>query len=196
MAHTGPRQPAAPMSKAKAKRKPAKRKPAEKKIGRPSKFDEAMLGTVTRLSRLGATDIELAEALEVGTATITRWMKSNNAFRLAVKEGKLEADMRVADSLFNRTQFHEFKKTIPFKVKRVEYADGKRVREIEEIVEKEVTEILTPDTTAIIYWLNNRRKLDWRTRKDIVLTDEELNRLSPDQLRELAAGKVPQGLMG
>lgn len=171
-----------------------KKKAAKKKVGRPSKFDEAMLGTVTRLARLGATDPEIAEALEVGTATVTRWMKSHKAFRLAYKEGKVEADMKVADSLFARTQFHQYQKTIPFKVKRVEYENGKRVREIEEVVEKEVTEVLPPDTTAIIYWLNNRRKMEWRTRREIVLSDDELDRLTDEQLRQIAAGKVPPGL--
>jgi hypothetical protein len=175
-------------------KKPAKKTTTRPKIGRPSKFDEAMLGTVTRLARLGATDPEMAEALEVGTATITRWMKTQRAFRLAYKEGKVEADMRVADSLFNRTQFHEYKKTIPFKVKRVEYENGKRVREIEEVVEKEVTEVLPPDTTAIIYWLNNRRKNEWRTRKELVLSDAELDGMTDEQLEALAQGKLPQGV--
>lgn len=76
--------------------------PSAARTGRPSKFNEAMLGAVTRLGRLGATDVELAEAREVGTTTITRWQRENAEFRLAVKEGKLEADMNVADALYDR----------------------------------------------------------------------------------------------
>jgi hypothetical protein len=144
----------------------------KKKIGRPAKFDPAMLGTVTRLCRLGATDPELAEALEVGTTTIQRWKNTNRAFRLAVKEGKVEADMKANDSLFARTQFHEYRKVIPFKVKRVEYENGKRVREVEEVIEKEVTEILPPDTTALIFWHKNRRPAEWRDRRDVDVTSD------------------------
>lgn len=122
---------------------------------------------VTRLTRLGATTPELAEALEVAPRTVERWMAADAVFRRAVKEGKIIADMSVTDSLYQRTQFYRYTKQVPIKVKTVLYDQGKRVSEVERVEIVEVEEVLPPDTTAIIYWSKNRRPNEWRDRREV-----------------------------
>lgn len=66
----------------------------------------------------------------------------------------------------------------PIKVRKVEYNDetGKKIREVEEIVET-VEEVHVPaDTTAQIFWLKNRKPEAWRDK--VLYTDEsELEKL-------------------
>ena len=156
------------------RREPKKPK-APAKMGRPTKFDPAILGTVTRLCRLGATNPQIAEAIDVSEATVQRWMRSRKDFRLAVKQGKVEADMVANDNLYARCQFHRYTKTIPFKVKDVTYDQGRRLRETERVELVEVEEVLPPDTTALIFWHKNRQPAVWRDRHDLTSAGEKIS---------------------
>lgn len=63
----------------------------------------------------------------------------------------------------------------------------------EEYVEvTEIEEEIPPDTTAMIFWLKNRKPNEWRDKRDIEHSGEitnnvnALNNLSEDELRKLA----------
>lgn len=182
--------------KPKAKHKKASKaaKPTGKKVGRPSLFKPEFVGEVHRLALLGVTDAEMATALGVGLATLSRWKKSNRAFRDALKAGKVTADCTVAHSLFQRAQGFEFDEEQAIKLKEVIYLDGKRVSETERIEIVTVHRVVPPDTTSMIFWLKNRRKDEWRDRREIILSDAELDKMTDEQLQALAEGKPPTGM--
>lgn len=69
--------------------------------GQPTKYDPSMNDQVTKLCLLGATDEELANFFEVCTATIYNWRNEHPDFLEAIKEGKENADSKVAQSLYN-----------------------------------------------------------------------------------------------
>lgn len=115
------------------------------------------------MCQLGATDPELADFFDVTVRTLNRWKVAHAEFAEAIRKGKERADDRVVDSLYHRAMGTEYEKAHPFKVKKTIYgADGKKIQEEERIEVVMVKEVIPPDTTAMIFWLKNRRAQDWR----------------------------------
>jgi hypothetical protein len=152
--------------------KPRKKKPEPEKRppGRPSAFKESFIGEARRLTLLGATDAELATCFGVTVTTIGNWKHAHPEFLAALKDGKQEADCTIAASLYERAKGYEYIKQIPFKVKKVVYDAGKRLSETEEVITVDVLEKVPPETTAMIFWLKNRRHVEWRDRRDVDVT--------------------------
>lgn len=139
--------------------------PEEKSsVGQPSDFKPEYILQTIKLCRLGATDEELAAFFEKSTTTIDNWKKQHPEFLGALKAGKLSSDMDVADRLHQRAMGFEYMEAQAHKLQTVEYKDGKRVKETERLETIMVKRVVPPDTTACIFWLKNRRKVEWRER--------------------------------
>lgn len=131
--------------------------------GRPTKFDATTIERSAHLARLGATDAEICEHLNVATSTFCKWKLEYPEFAEALKEAKLGTDANVAGKLYERALGFEWEEEVPIKVKTVLYAEnGKKVSEEEHIEVVKVKRLVPPDTTAAIFWLKNRRSDDWR----------------------------------
>lgn len=128
------------------------------KGGRPSKFSDEMCEQVTKLCRLGATDKELADFFNVSVPTIDTWKKQNPEFLGAVKKGKTEADANVSDRLYCRAMGYT-------------HPEEKIFCQNGEVTRVSTTKHYPPDTMACIYWLNNRRRDDWRQRHEVTGKD-------------------------
>lgn len=102
-----------------------------------------------KLCRLGATNQEMADFFEVGRDTIQHWLRDNEEFKQACKDGKALADAKVAEALYRRA--------LGYKAKAVKHFVDKG-----EILEAHYIEHYPPDTTACIFWLKNRRPDAWR----------------------------------
>ena len=68
--------------------------------GAPTKYNTEMNEQVTKLCLLGATEEELAKFFNVCQATITNWKREHPEFLASIKEGRAEADAKVAKSLY------------------------------------------------------------------------------------------------
>ena len=135
-----------------------KKPPIKKKAstgGRPTSYKPEYAEQVKKLTRLGATDKEIAEFFEVAESTLNLWKQRHLEFSESLKAGKALADAEVADKLFRRATGYEHKA-----VKIV--ADAKTGAEHQ----VEYIERYPPDTTAAIFWLKNRRPDLWRDRID------------------------------
>lgn len=135
-----------------------KRKPPEehKKNGRPSAFDTSLVENAFKLCLLGATDEQIADFFAVSVATINNWKERHPEFLEALKAGKAQADATVAESLYRRAlgYSHEAVKIfMPAGATEPVYAP--------------YTERYPPDTTAMIFWLKNRQKEQWRDKHEI-----------------------------
>ncbi|MBT8152742.1 hypothetical protein KMP13_02285 [Epibacterium ulvae] len=144
---------------------------ADKKPGRPSEYDKAggddkVPAIAKKMCLLGAIEEDLAAAFGVSRRTITNWEKQHELFRAAIQDGRVYADMEVAQSLFDRATGAEWTEQQAIKVKKVEYENGKKLREIEEVEIVEVQRSAAPDTVAGIFWLKNRRAQNWRDRQE------------------------------
>lgn len=127
--------------------------------GRPTKYNPENNEWVEKLCKLGATDPELAEALDVDVATINRWKNEHPEFCEAIKKGKSIADANVAERLYQRAMGFEHDS------EEIKVADGR----IERVP---VRKIYPPDPTSAIFWLKNRRPKEWRDKQEIQHTGD------------------------
>ena len=139
--------------------------------GAPTKYNEDYNEQALKLCLLGATDIELADFFDVEEKTINNWKKKHPEFLQSIKEGKDQADSRVAESLYNRALGYS-------------HADTKFATYEGQITDsKEYTKHYPPDTTAAIFWLKNRQSSKWRDKTESNVThnigDEFLDAIKP-----------------
>ena len=126
-------------------------------VGRPTKYQPEYDDQVFRLCLLGATDVELADFFEVEESTINNWKHDHPKFLESLKEGKEEADAKVAQSLYKRAIGYQ---AAP-EVREETDADG-----VIKTVTR-TTKTVGPDTTAAIFWLKNRKSSKWRDKQDL-----------------------------
>lgn len=120
---------------------------------RPSAFKPEYNKQAEKLSKLGATDVEMADFFGITEKTLNNWKKSKPEFFQSLKRGKVLADSQVADRLYQRAMGFEH--------------DSEEIKVIgNKVVRVATRKIYPPDTTAAIFWLKNRRKTEWRDRQD------------------------------
>ena len=129
-------------------------------------------------ARDGLTDEQIAHNMGISRKTLAEWKKKYAPIGDALKNSKDVVDRIVANAIFKKACGYTVQVKKPIKVRKVEYNDetGKKIREVEEIVET-VEEVHVPaDTTAQIFWLKNRKPEAWRDK--VLYTDEsELEKL-------------------
>ncbi len=111
---------------------------------------------------------------DVEEKTINTWKKKHPDFLQSLRDGKVKSDAEVAHRLRNRATGYEWDEKQPVKVKKVLYENGKRVSATEEVILVDVHRVVPPDTTSAIFWLKNRRKLNWRDNHDITSDGEKV----------------------
>lgn len=139
--------------------------PVKKEKGRPTKFKPEYNVQVLKLCVLGATDVEIANFFDVAESTINEWKLKHSDFSESIKKGKMEADANVASSLYQRATGYKTKTQKAFKVRTHKNGEGST----EDVKVVTVEEAHAPDTTAIIFWLKNRRPGEWADKKQIEL---------------------------
>lgn len=127
--------------------------------GRPTDYREEYNEQAYKLALLGAKDTEIADFFEVSEVTLNAWKKKHPKFLKSLKAGKQEADMNIAEKLYNRAT--GFKLT---KQQAIKYKIGK---DLEEIKVVDLEEEIPPDTTSMIFWLKNRQSGKWSDKQQI-----------------------------
>jgi len=128
----------------------------EPKRGRPTVFSVEMAERAYTAAQQGATDLEIAEFLGIGTTTYYRWLHEHPEFREATRLGKDAADDRVERALYHRAIVYSHpavKIFMPAGAEAPVYAP--------------YTEHIPPDTAAASLWLRNRRSGEWREKIDV-----------------------------
>jgi hypothetical protein len=125
--------------------------------GRPSKFKPEFTKQARKLTALGATVEDLADFFDVSLRTIDYWATRNAEFLQALKPGRDEADDRVERSLYRRATGYTYE------TEKIFMPAG-----ADEPVRVQTLTHVPPDTTAMIFWLKNRRPNDWREKRDPV----------------------------
>ena len=130
----------------------------------------------------GSTDEEIAEAMGITKKTLYRWKwktdkegkyildesgeKILTSFGESLTEGKSLADAKVERSLYKRATGYDYEE----EEKKIDVnKDGSS--KIGTITTR--TKHVPPDTMAIMYWLNNRKKGTWSQRQEVSLTTED-----------------------
>lgn len=122
-------------------------------MARPTKYKPEFSRLAQKMTRLGATNMEVADALEINVLTLYRWSATNKEFCNALKVGKEEADERVESSLYVRATGYSHEET------HVSNFQG-------QITLTPMVKYYPPDATSMIFWLKNRRPKQWRDKQD------------------------------
>jgi len=148
--------------------------------GRPSAYSPDMVGKARWLCEHGATDVEVADALNIDIATLYRWKHKHPEFCEALQVGKDANDNRIERSLYQKAAGYTVEEEEAIKVK---LSDGSEAVEIVKLKKH-----VPPDTTSAIFWLKNRRRKDWTDSRNVTVDTtirlEDKRTFDPAQLTD------------
>lgn len=127
---------------------------------RPTDYRVEFCETAFAMAQQGATDREIAEALDVHEATLYRWRNQFPEFRKSLALGKEAADERVENSLYRRAVGYSFDAV-------------KIMQDKGNVIVEPYVEHVPPDIGAIKFWLTNRRGEQWRDKQSTELTGKD-----------------------
>ncbi|MCD8357463.1 MAG: helix-turn-helix domain-containing protein [Clostridia bacterium] len=118
-------------------------------------------------ARDGLTDEQIAHNMGITARTLYLWKEKYIQIFQSLKKGKEVVDIQVENALLKRALGYEYTEE---KVE-ISEKDGKKV--------VQTVKHVVPDTTALIFWLKNRKSEKWRNKPETPDTkqDETLNRL-------------------
>jgi DNA-binding XRE family transcriptional regulator len=130
-------------------------------------------------ARNGLTDEELATKLGIVRSTLNVWKLKYPAFADLLVKTKEIVDVTVENSSIMAATGYEYTEQQAFKVKETIYdpETGKKVRDIENVVVVDLKRWQPADIKAIIWWLKNRDKENWKERQVLELNDNQIQLL-------------------
>ena len=154
--------------------------------GRPTDYRIEFCEKAANLCIAGATDFEVAQALDVHVSTLYRWKAEHPEFRESLKVGKGLSDDRVEASLYHRAVGYSFNA--------VKIMQNNGVPVIVPYVEH-----VPPDPGAMSMWLSNRRRDDWKVKQSHELSGpnggpietKNADALTDEQLAVIASAGRP-----
>ena len=131
---------------------------------------ESKLMLVEAWCRDGLIEADIAHNLGINIATLQVYKKEHPTFLDALKRGKEVVDVMVENALFKRTQGYRYDEIT---TERMPIYDKDGMITGHEMIEtKRVTKEVLPDPTSMIFWLKNRKKLEWRDKHEVEKTIE------------------------
>ncbi len=139
------------------------RKQAEKpKMGRPGTYDPKRYPNIAAaMMRRGMTMEELAAVFSVSKPTVYEWIKKDENFANAIKEGADIANSTIESSLYFMAQEHTVTET-----KKI-FRKNKDTGEPEQIGSEITTKVVPANFVAAAMWLCNRMKDHWKRNPDV-----------------------------
>ena len=119
-------------------------------------------------SRDGLTNEQIANNIGINVKTLYDWKNKESNICNALKKGKEVIDIEVENALLKRA--------LGYKYDEITYENG--------VETKRVTKEVQPDTTAQIFWLKNRKRMQWRDKVECSNDNNELNKLD-ELLKEI-----------
>lgn len=130
----------------------------------------------------GLSDEQIAHNIGIDKSTIYQWKKKYEVIANVLKKGKEVVDRQVENALLKRALGYDYEE----ETKMVSESGKKSIK----VVKKHIP----PDVTAIIFWLKNRKREQWRDVNKIEIdkpvqveqnTNIDLSNLSKDELLKL-----------
>lgn len=162
---------------------------AKQKGGRRGKYHEWLtdegLIKLEGWARDGLTDEQIAENMGISSSTLYEWKKKYSEITESLKRGKEIVDRQVENALLKRALGYKYDEVTK------EQSWNEREERYELTVTKIVTKEVQPDTTAQIFWLKNRKPLEWRDKQDVehsgnMNVNNAFAGLTTEELRKLA----------
>ena len=136
-----------------------------KKNGRPTIFTTLVAKKVVQLIGANKTEKQAAEIIGVTDETIRNWKAKYQGFSWSVNEAKQAANEMVEASLFHRAIGYT-------------HVEEKIFCDKGAIVRAKTLKHYPPDSTAGIYWLNNRNPKRWKDKRQLDVGYSGLIRLN------------------
>ena len=138
-------------------------------VYRPEEWlEEDKLTLLEAWARNGLVDGQIAKNMGISEATLYNYKNKYPAIRKALQKGKEVVDIEVENALFKKALGYNTIVRKAFKLKDIVYGDnGKKISETERIEYAEEEVHIPADTTAQIFWLKNRKKVQWRDKVEI-----------------------------
>ena len=139
--------------------------------GRKGKYEEWLtdegLLSVEGWAREGAADKDIAEKIGISVSTICDWKNRFPEFSSAIKKGRAPVDFKVENALLKRALGYEWEETTT-EITEIPYIDSHgNLQTKQEKHIKTVKRHVAPEPVAIIYWLNNRKPVQWRNKREV-----------------------------
>ena len=131
--------------------------------------DKNKLILVEGWARDGLTDEQIANNLNISKDTFYEYKKKYPDFSDSLKRGKEIVDYEVENALLKRALGYNYEE------KTYETIYDERTGRLIERLTKRVTKQVSPDTTAQIYWLNNRKPKQWRNKQDVDILNDGMS---------------------
>ncbi|HEY5563862.1 MAG TPA: hypothetical protein VIK72_19270 [Clostridiaceae bacterium] len=141
-------------------------------VGNRSRWPEIRekLTLIEAWVRNGLSNKQVADNLGINVATLYDYKNKHIELANAFKFGKEVTDIIIENALYKKAQGYTYKEITE---EPLYNPDGKAIRDDEGnhkiAVTKVVTKHLSPDVTAIKFWLANRKPAEWRERKEVDL---------------------------
>lgn len=123
-------------------------------------------------ARDGLSDEQIAANMSITDSTFYEWKKKYPEISEALKEGKDTVDRQVENALL--------KSALGYKYDEVTEERRDDMLVVTKVVHKEVQ----PSTTAQIFWLKNRKRLEWRDRVENAITGADGGAVKVETLTE------------
>ena len=124
------------------------------------------LTLISGWARDGLIDKDIASKMDIAYSTFRVWRDKYPTISSALKKQKQIVDFEVENALLKKCFGYNAPVKKNLKLKRVEYKEGFKIKEYEEIVEVTDEVHIPADTTAQIFWLKNRQPDKWREKVD------------------------------
>lgn len=111
-------------------------------------------------ARDGLIDEQIAKNIGISRATLSNWKNKHQLIARALVRGKEVVDREVENALLKRALGYTYEEVT---VQRQEVEEDV----FESVEVKRVKRQVPPDTTALIFWLKNRKPDTWRDRREI-----------------------------
>lgn len=135
-------------------------------MARPSKYEthvQPKLMLIEAWARDGLTDADMCKNLDVGKDAFIEYKKRYPEFAEALTRGKEVIDVMVENALLKAALGYEYEET----------------KESENGFER-TTKRAHPNTTALIFWLKNRKPKEWRDKQELEHSGEQGVRIIND----------------
>lgn len=114
-------------------------------------------------ARLGLSDVQIAHNMSVVSSTYYDYLQRFPTISEAIKRGKSVADFYIENALYKSARGFDYDE--------ITYETDKETGKKVEI--KRVTKHMPPSNTAQIFWLCNRKPLEWRQKQQVEVAQEK-----------------------
>lgn len=143
---------------------------------------ESNLTQVISMLKDGCKDKEIIEFLGISRSAWKAKKNSNSKLKQAIDEVKEARNEQVEDALFKCCTGHHYDEEVVTKVKEEVEGENGTVLVKEDVKITRVKKYKGPDVVAIRYWLNNRKKAQWKDDPNKVENDKKALKLKEKEL--------------